>query len=228
VHEPCELWREVTSPKEIEQIILERNKRHLQQASIEDGRIHNTVMQDLISRRGTSDLIEDLRNGRITLDAAVNEAIQAYIQALIITAGKPRLAAVTGLINVESYQGDFKSVSEMTTSSPSGLHYSIWKVLAKEDDIAKWQSAMMSLPFMYGFAHRRWTKLIGVMLEKKRGIKRIHLLRIIGILEADFNVALKILFARKLMFIAEQQGISTTSNGALEPIERRRMLLCKK
>ena len=42
------------------------------------------------------------------------------------------------------------------------------------------------------------------MLEKKRGIRKIHLLCIIGILEADFNTALKILFARKLMHIAEQ------------------------
>ena len=44
------------------------------------------------------------------------------------------------------------------------------------------------------------------MLEKKRGNCKIHLLRIIGILEADFNTALKIRFARKLMALAESAG----------------------
>ena len=74
----------------------------------------------------------------------------------------------------------------MTTSLPSGLHYLIWKVLTREDDLAKWQSVRMSLPFMYAFAHQRWAKLIDVMLEKKHGVRKIHLLCIIGILEADF------------------------------------------
>ena len=94
-----------------------------------------------------------------------------------------------------------------TTSSPSGLHYSIWKALARENDIAKWLAIMMSLPFMHGFTHRRWTKMVDVMLEKKKGVRKIHQLRIIGILEADFNTALKILFARRLMAMAETTGM---------------------
>ena len=48
--------------------------------------------------------------------------------------------------------------------------------------------------------------MIDLMLKKKRGNGKIHLLRIIGILEADFNTALKILFARKLMTLAESAG----------------------
>ena len=48
--------------------------------------------------------------------------------------------------------------------------------------------------------------MVDVMLEKKRGVRRIHQLRIIGILEADFNTVLKILITRKLMLIAETAG----------------------
>ena len=86
------------------------------------------------------------------------------------------------------------------------MHYSIWKCLAREDDITEWLSTMMSLPFMYGFSNKRWTKMVDVMLEKKRGVRRIHQLCIIGILEADFNIALKILFACKLMRYAEKNN----------------------
>ena len=60
---------------------------------------------------------------------------------------------------------------------------------------------------MYGFVNRRWMKMIDVMLEKKKGVRYIHMLRIIGLLEADFNTALKI-YARRLMQQAEENGLT--------------------
>ncbi|KAL7534393.1 hypothetical protein ACHAWF_004820 [Thalassiosira exigua] len=72
---------------------------------------------------------------------------------------------------------------------------------------------MMSLPFEYGFSNARWEQAIDCMLEKKLGIRKIHLLRIIGLLEADFNTALKILFAGRLMYNAEIAGISSSQWG---------------
>ena len=65
---------------------------------------------------------------------------------------------------------------------------------------------MLSLPFMYRFDDQRWTKMVDVLLGKKRGNHKINLLRSIGILEADFNTALEILFAHKLMALAESAG----------------------
>ena len=41
----CNLWTDVIEPKKIESIILAQNKRHLQQASIEDSRVHDPLMQ---------------------------------------------------------------------------------------------------------------------------------------------------------------------------------------
>ena len=38
-----------------------------------------------------------------------------------------------------------------------------------------------------------------LMLKKKRNVRQIHRLQIIGLLEANFNTALKIYFARKMM-----------------------------
>ena len=65
---------------------------------------------------------------------------------------------------------------------------------------------MMSFLFMHGFTNLQWTKLVDVMLEKKRGVWKIHLLCIICILETDFKTVLKILFTRKLMALAEGTG----------------------
>ena len=57
---------------------------------------------------------------------------------------------------------------------------------------------------MYGFVNTRWAKMVDVMIEKKRGNCKIHMLRLLGSLEADFNQSLKLLFSRKLMHKAEQ------------------------
>jgi hypothetical protein len=68
---------------------------------------------------------------------------------------------------------------------------------------------MMSLP-----VHQRWLHEIDVMLEKQKGVRKVHLLRIIGLLEADFNTALKFFFARKMMQNAECNGLSDEQWGS--------------
>ena len=67
---------------------------------------------------------------------------------------------------------------------------------------------MMSLPFKYGFVNERWCKAKDVMLEKKLGVRKIHQVRIMGLLEDDFNTSLKLIFAKKMMRNAENSGIS--------------------
>jgi len=55
---------------------------------------------------------------------------------------------------------------------------------------------------------KRWENAIDVMLERKLGVQIIHLILIIGLVEADFNIAMKIMFAKKLMWQAENLGIA--------------------
>jgi hypothetical protein len=50
------------------------------------------------------------------------------------------------------------------------MHYTLWKAMAAEDDMAEFLCIMISLPFIYGFAPERWLHEIDVMLEKKKGV----------------------------------------------------------
>ena len=201
------IWREVTDPIEIERLLNNRNKRHLQQVSLEEGRIHHDILQRLMADHGTSDIVDDLYNGVIDMDACTDEAVQAWVKVMRKTTQEIDLPKITGEITQADFQSAFKAVKEKTSSSPSGLHYSIWKCIAKQDEFAEWLCIMMSLPFQFGFTNTRWTKSVDVMLEKSPGVRHIHRLRIIGLVEADFNTALKILFARKLMWNAEKSGL---------------------
>jgi len=64
------------------------------------------------------------------------------------------------------------------------------------------------------------------MIETKQDVRKIHQLRIIGIFEAGFNTALKIIFAKKLIYQAEQYvAICIMSNGDLDPTGHQLMQL---
>ena len=59
---------------------------------------------------------------------------------------------------------------------------------------------LLSLGIQYGFYLRRWTSVISVMIYKKAGSIALEDLRIIGLFEAEFNLAIGILFGRRAIF----------------------------
>jgi len=81
---------------------------------------------------------------------------------------------IDGYIRQFEFQQAFKDIHKKTSSSPSGIHYTFWKCMALDDDIANYMTVMMCLPFMHGFANNRWAKCLDVMLEKKSGVRQIH------------------------------------------------------
>ena len=115
---------------------------------------------------------------------------------------------VVGMMTKEQFQYTFKIANEKTSSSSSDMHYTMWKAVAASNFYVEFLCIMIILPFVYGFANDRWLREIDVMLEKKKGVRKIHLLRIIGLLEADFNTALIFFFTNQMMIIAEENGLS--------------------
>jgi hypothetical protein len=66
-----------------------------------------------------------------------------------------------------------------------------------EKKIQQVQAHVINIP--RGFSPQWWRTIINKMLEKIAGKRLLHKLRVIHILEADYNLALKNIFGRCLM-----------------------------
>ena len=200
------MWKDVTTHSTVETLILERNKRHLQQTDMEGGVNRGPIMTDLRKEHGLSGATDSLLRGEYVTEHTVSPEMAAWFNEVKQTDQERECEPIVGCMTKDDFQFAFKQITEKTSSSPSGLHYTIWKALAANDWCAEFLCIMISLPFMYGFANKRWTKLIDVMLEKKKGVRKIHTLRIIGLLEGDFNTALKWFMASQVQRRAEDNN----------------------
>jgi hypothetical protein len=68
------------------------------------------------------------------------------------------------------------------------------------------QTHIINIPLSQGFSPTRWQTVINAMLEKTPGSPILHKLRVIHILEADYNLTLKAIFGRRLIRNCESHG----------------------
>ena len=78
----------------------------------------------------------------------------------------------------------------------------------EHNNISQVHCTFMDIPFRYGFTLDRWLNSLHCMLLKKDK-PYLTQLRIIQLIEADFNGALKILLSRRLMRHADTNGINS-------------------
>ena len=114
-------------------------------------------------------------------------------------------------IDISLEPKDFSSIfstwKETTTISPSGRHLGHYKSILNCPELVSFHCIMTSLPLCFGFAPSCWTKAIQIMLEKKPGIPLLNRLRVIIILEANYNWALRLIWGKRLFQSAAQSNL---------------------
>ena len=118
-------------------------------------------------------------------------------------------------ITPEDYEEGFKKWPEMTATSPSGRHLGLYKALLNNEELSGFFSGMCELPVKYGFAPKRWAHALKLMLEKDQGKPRVSRLRVIHLLEADYNFVLRTMWGQKTSMEGKrQQSLHGSATGA--------------
>jgi hypothetical protein len=128
----------------------------------------------------------------------------------------PNLTEIDTYITKDQVAKGFKKWRENTSTSPSGCHLGIRRITSYQctdtdseeirNNILQVQTDIINIPIQNGFSPTRWQTVVNAMLEKIPGKPYLHKLRVIHILEADYNLALKQIFGRRLLQNCEQHG----------------------
>jgi len=127
--------------------------------------------QKVLSNFGTSTTASRILEDEVTTDLdQVLRVIKEWLQQFMRTKEEHKQCVpVDRFIYPFEFQQAFKTVKEKTSLSPSGTHYTFWECMALDEKMSDYLSAMMRLPFVYGFVNDRWARCLDVMLERERG-----------------------------------------------------------
>jgi hypothetical protein len=64
-----------------------------------------------------------------------------------------------------------------------------YKAILSDPSLVDLHTAMMSIPFQFGFSPDQWNRVVDIMLEKDPVNARVHCLCIIALFESNFNQA---------------------------------------
>jgi hypothetical protein len=119
------------------------------------------------------------------------------------------LPTIESDLSYEEFVRGMKKWNERTTTSPSGRHLGHYKILTRLQIMDKEKNINISNTILHlyylvcmtaaniGGSLNRWRKISTCMIEKVPGSPRIDKLRVIHLFEADFNMLIKIMWARK-------------------------------
>jgi hypothetical protein len=109
----------------------------------------------------------------------------------------PNIQDIKPEITPKMFAKAFGRVTKKATSA-SGRHLGHYKAILDSPSLTSLLCHTMTLPWKHGICLTRWQKVVDVMLAKEEGLCRLHKLRIIQLIEADFNQCLLMLFTKPI------------------------------
>ncbi len=97
-------------------------------------------------------------------------------------------------ITPDQWKAYWKIVNEETLSSESRTHFRYYIVGCKSDIIVHYHAARVSVVLAHAIQLERWSRGLSGMLEKTIGNTLVTKMRVILLMEADFNTTNKIIY----------------------------------
>jgi len=179
-------YKLTTDPEVIHPALCAVNKRNLQASSISP---FVTGPLSSIGPDGLTTTSEDILDG--TFDhSSDNTVLTRLIYHLQRTCPQLVIDFSDDTANLKRFRLAIAITPEKASSSPSGIHYGIYKTVMTDDYLATVMAQLASIPFKHGFVLHRWTNVTQVMIKKKPE-PYIDQLRIIELFEGDYVCLVK-------------------------------------
>jgi hypothetical protein len=201
----------VHDQQKLQEFLIKRNKVHFNQAH---GTPFTVEPLDKLDWSACSNESESLLKGQIPQE--IQSPNKYAMKILKHIAEKPQLPEIDTYLSPEDVAQGFRRWKESTSTSPSGCHLGLRRIPAiptMDEETEKIrtgilviQTHIINIPLTHGFSPDRWQTVINAMLEKVPGNPLLHKLRVIHLLEADYNLTLKAIFGRRLLYNCESHG----------------------
>jgi hypothetical protein len=228
---PCEdnpnKWRTLQEPLMTPKLVL-RNTSHFSQA---DGTPFSShPLKTIFGYEGTNQIAKELVDKQTV---PTNLIIQdQYTQSIIdqLSDGN-NLPTNQEDITFDEFKAAFINWKENTTTSPSGRHLGHYKLLTRlpvldnqnnnlSEIILNLYYNVTKIAASIGTSLNRWKNISTMMIEKDKGSPKIHRLRVIHIYEADYNLMLKVVWARKTVWGANDKNALNEGQAGSRPGRR--------
>jgi hypothetical protein len=204
----------ISDKLQMETSIISRNIMHFSQA---DGSpFTKEPLTDLFGRYGVNLESELLLDGELDIESVeVTEPVKKILRRLRRVVPK---GTVSNHLTTEDVKQCHVRWNEGTSTSPSGLHLGHEKAVLRMEATAKegkvllsdrvfaLKVAFLNLAIEHCNVYKRWEKIVNATIEKIPGTPQLHKLRVIHLIESDFNLMIGILWGRRLMQQAEANG----------------------
>lgn len=227
-------WIKINDPEDITRRLIARNVQHFGQAK--DTAFATSPLQNLFGFRGDTEAAAALIQDRQVPDIDLTTVPAEALLLLHKLADGNNLSLIDDDISCDAFWRGFQKWDEQTSTSPSGRHLGHYKALMMADGADKlynekqainpsWQIKEVYFHIalaatLSGNTLTRWSNSSTMMIEKIPGQPRIHKLRVIHIFEADFNLMLKLLWARRLVWHAHKNNALHESQAGSRPDHR--------
>ena len=130
----AQTWTKITDREALESWLVRRNKKHLQQLHDSESPHVSTEMEAILGEHGIEDPATDLLRGataQITENGS--DCVTAWRRHIAMTEAELTLPPIPADIDRETFAAIFKEANEKKSSSPEGLHYTMWKAIAERE-----------------------------------------------------------------------------------------------
>ena len=218
VDEKCAIWKEIDDDGIINKLFVHLNRKKLLMSEGRDfapgGILHNLVGND-----GCSETADSILNGTFDTDCLRGVQHRHDIDTLLTLIKhmeRPKdkegniVQDMTWSYGAAEYRESFSKKSESTSCGPSGIHMSHWIAACEDDDLCQLHANFIEAAFRIGLPYERWTISYHAMIQKKSKAWA-NSMRIVQLLEGDYNAGLRYLVQRRGVHHAEIHGLYSGS-----------------